>query len=67
MISTKDRGEYLLKNNYCDFVAYGREFLADAAWASKSLKGEKHDFCKYCEPKCHYHFDYRKCPYYLGE
>ena len=27
LITTASEGEFLLENSYCDFVAYGREFL----------------------------------------
>jgi 2,4-dienoyl-CoA reductase-like NADH-dependent reductase (Old Yellow Enzyme family) len=47
-IETLNRGNALLENSLCDFVAYGRPFLDDAAFLIKSLKNYDYKSCFEC-------------------
>ena len=60
-IRTLERGEWLLENDLCDFVAYGRPFLADARFWEKSLENPQYRPCRRCMP-CMWYEDDSLCP-----
>lgn len=60
-IRTIKRGNYLLENGLCDFVAYGRPFLADENFITRSLVDPTYDPCLGCE-KCKWFENGDKCP-----
>ncbi len=60
-IRTLNRGNALLENSLCDFVAYGRPFLADAAFLTKSLKNYDYKSCFECRT-CQWFISGEKCP-----
>ena len=60
-IRTMNRGIYLLENDLCDFVAYGRPFLADENFMAESLVDPAYDPCLICK-RCHWFENIYKCP-----
>ncbi len=60
-IRTVNRGNYLLKDGLCDFVAYGRPFLADENFMTESLVNPDYDPCLGCET-CRWFENGDKCP-----
>ncbi|MGB9978916.1 NADH:flavin oxidoreductase [Methanobacterium sp.] len=48
-IRTINRGNYLLENDWCDFVAYGRPFLADEDFMTHSSMDPDYDPCLRCK------------------
>lgn len=60
-IRTLNRGNYLLKNGLCDFVAYGRPFLADENFMTRSLVDPTYDPCLGCKT-CQWFENGDKCP-----
>ncbi|WP_315119745.1 tRNA-dihydrouridine synthase [uncultured Clostridium sp.] len=60
-IQTLNRGNSLLENNLCDFVAYGRPFLADGAFMERSLHDYNYKPCFGCK-NCRWFIDGKKCP-----
>lgn len=60
-IHTISRGEALLQQGFCDFVAYGRPFLADAAFVQKSQQNPDYRPCLGCK-ECHWFTNSQKCP-----
>ena len=62
MISTPKRAEYLLRNDYADFTAIGRELIADYQWAYKAKNDIPINYCYHCKPKCHMNRGDYKCP-----
>jgi 2,4-dienoyl-CoA reductase-like NADH-dependent reductase (Old Yellow Enzyme family) len=60
-IRTMNRGDFLLKNNVCDFAAYGRPFLEDKNFIMESMRNPDYKPCfnyKYC----FWYSDNNKCP-----
>jgi NADPH2 dehydrogenase len=53
--------DYLVKNNYADFVAIGRGLLVDAEWVNKGQKYMQVIPCLRCK-SCRYHSKDSKCP-----
>lgn len=53
--------DYLVKNNYADFVAIGRALLVDPEWANKGQKYQKITPCLRCKT-CSYHGRSSSCP-----
>ena len=60
-IRTLRRGDYLIENDLCDFAAYGRPFLADAAFMEKSLLDYDCKSCLNCK-ECKWFVNGEKCP-----
>ena len=60
-IRTLNRGNYLLENNLCDFVAYGRPFLADENFMTRSLVDPMYDPCLGCKT-CKWFENGDRCP-----
>lgn len=60
-IRTLNRGNELLENGACDFVAYGRPFLAAPLFHSNSLADMDHQPCLRCRT-CMWFTDYSRCP-----
>ncbi|APC08917.1 NADH oxidase [Moorella thermoacetica] len=60
-IKTLKRGNVLIENNCCDFVAYGRPFLADAEFVVRSLKNDEYKPCLECR-NCRWYINGEKCP-----
>jgi len=60
-IGTLNRGDALLKQGLCDFAAYGKPFLADAAFLTHSLTDPDYRSCLNCED-CRWFSDGKKCP-----
>ncbi|MDF2631798.1 MAG: oxidase [Caproiciproducens sp.] len=60
-IRTLRRGNDLLENHLCDFVAYGRPFLADTDFMAKSLENYDYEPCFYCK-NCNWFENGKKCP-----
>lgn len=60
-IRTINRGDYLVKNGLCDFVAYGRPFLADENFMTTSMSDPDYDPCLGCE-NCKWFENGDKCP-----
>ena len=60
-IRTINRGNYLLENDLCDFVAYGRPFLADENFMNESLVDPAYDPCLGCK-QCQWFENIDKCP-----
>ncbi len=60
-IRTINRGNYLLEDNLCDFVAYGRPFLADENFMAKSSVDPAYDPCLRCKT-CEWFENGDKCP-----
>ncbi|NNU77641.1 NADH:flavin oxidoreductase [Clostridium estertheticum] len=60
-IRTLGRGNVLIESNYCDFVAYGQPFLADARFIERSLKDSDYKPCFECR-NCQWFTDGEKCP-----
>lgn len=61
-IQTINRGNFLLKNNMCDLVAYGRPFLADKNFIMKSISDCNYNPCFNCKYCFWYSTDINKCP-----
>lgn len=59
-IRTFHRGNNLLENNVCDFAAYGRPFLADEEFMTKSLENIYYKPCLRCN-KCQWFLNGEKC------
>nr|WP_232035585.1 tRNA-dihydrouridine synthase [Methylomusa anaerophila] len=60
-IRTLSRGNYLIENGLCDFAAYGRPFLADAAFMTTSLNNCDYEPCLRCKT-CQWFINGEKCP-----
>lgn len=60
-IQTIHRGNTLLENNDCDFVAYGRPFLANENFMINSLENNNYKSCFRCK-NCQWFVDREKCP-----
>jgi 2,4-dienoyl-CoA reductase-like NADH-dependent reductase (Old Yellow Enzyme family) len=60
-IKTPLDADYLVKNNYADFVAVGRSLLVDAEWVNKGQKYLQVTPCLRCKT-CRYHNQDSKCP-----
>lgn len=60
-IRTINRGKYLLERDLCDFVAYGRPFLADENFMNESLVDPTYDPCLKCK-QCQWLENIDKCP-----
>lgn len=60
-IKTISRGDELIKARVADFAAYGRPFLADPAFAKKSIKDEFYKPCFDCS-KCKWYTKAEECP-----
>jgi len=60
-IRTMNRGKYLLEKDWCDFVAYGRPFLADENFMSESIVDPDYDPCLRCK-SCQWFENVDKCP-----
>lgn len=60
-IRTLNRGNYLVEENLCDFVAYGKPFLADVNFVKKSLRNSNYEACFKCN-ECKWFIDGDKCP-----
>ncbi|MBU3101725.1 MULTISPECIES: oxidoreductase [Clostridium] len=60
-IKTLERGNTLIENNDCDFIAYGRPFLADANFVGNSLDNINYKPCFECRV-CKWLTNSKKCP-----
>ncbi|WML37643.1 NADH:flavin oxidoreductase [Clostridium sp. OS1-26] len=60
-IRTLNRGNYLIESKLCDFVAYGKPFLADSNFMVKSMKNLDYNSCLGCK-KCQWFISGEKCP-----
>ena len=60
-IRTMNRGKYLLEKDLCDFVAYGRPFLADENFMNESIVDSDYDPCLRCK-SCQWFENIDKCP-----
>lgn len=60
-IRTLDRGNTLLESGLCDFVAYGKPFLADPLYYANSLLDKDHQPCLRCKT-CLWFTKYDSCP-----
>jgi len=60
-IKTLGRGNALIENNSCDFVAYGKPFLADADFIKHSIKDNNYKPCLECS-ECKWFTNGEKCP-----
>ena len=60
-IGTLNRGNALVEQGLCDFVAYGKPFLADEAFLTNSLRDPDYRSCLKCED-CRWFSDGKKCP-----
>ena len=60
-IRTMNRGNYLLENDLCDLVAYGRPFLADENFVVRSLSNPRYDACLGCKT-CKWFENGNNCP-----
>lgn len=60
-IRTLDRGNFLIEKGVSDFVAYGRPFLADEAFLTKSLENYNYQPCFRCK-NCQWFISGEKCP-----
>lgn len=60
-IRTLNRGNALLEEGLCDFVAYGQPFLADPLFFAKSLGNMDQQPCFRCK-NCQWFTHYDRCP-----
>jgi len=60
-IKTLGRGNTLVEKSCCDFVAYGRPFLADSDFVEHSKEKSGYTPCFEC-PSCKWFTDSEKCP-----
>ncbi|EMB20872.1 hypothetical protein HMPREF9723_01503 [Treponema denticola OTK] len=60
-IKTISRGNELITTGAADFAAYGRPFLADPAFAKKSINNEFYKPCADCS-KCKWYNNAEECP-----
>lgn len=60
-IRTLNRGNALLENGLCDFVAFGKPFLSDPLFYAKSLENMDHQPCFRCK-NCLWFTHYDRCP-----
>ena len=60
-IRTLRRGNILIKNDACDFVAFGKPFLADKEFLTKSLSNYDFNPCFGCK-NCQWFINGAKCP-----
>ncbi|MCL2761023.1 MAG: NADH:flavin oxidoreductase [Desulfuromonadales bacterium] len=60
-IKTLERGNALIEKNCCDFVAYGKPFLADSGFVKYSKENYGYKPCFEC-PECKWYTDSKKCP-----
>ena len=60
-IQTLNQGNRLLENKLCDFVAYGRPFLADKLFLKNSLDNFDYAPCYRCKT-CQWFINGEKCP-----
>lgn len=60
-IRTLNRGNYLLEHDMCDFIAYGKPFLADEKFMIKSLVDGDYKACLGCK-QCQWYINGEKCP-----
>jgi NADH:flavin oxidoreductases, Old Yellow Enzyme family len=60
-IRTLSRGNALLENGLCDFVAYGKPFLADPLFYANSLLNHDHQPCFRCKT-CRWFTNGDSCP-----
>lgn len=60
-IQTLNRGNTLLEKGLCDFVAFGKPFLADPLFYSNSLLDDEHHPCFRCKT-CLWFTKYDRCP-----
>lgn len=60
-IGTLTRGNYLIENRWADFVAYGKPFLADPQFMTKSSQDPNCCTCLKCG-ECRWFTDSERCP-----
>ncbi|WP_337955808.1 oxidoreductase [Clostridium luticellarii] len=60
-VKTLNRGNVLIENNCCDFVAYGKPFLADSDFIKHSRKDSSYKPCFECS-ECKWFTNGEKCP-----
>lgn len=60
-IRTLNRGNILIENGVCDFVAFGKPFLADKEFLTKSLGNYNFNPCLSCK-NCQWFRNGEKCP-----
>ncbi|MDR1486815.1 MAG: NADH:flavin oxidoreductase [Deltaproteobacteria bacterium] len=60
-IQTLHRGDTLIETGACDFVAYGKPFLADAGFVERSLTDGDYRPCLECG-NCQWFVNGEKCP-----
>ena len=60
-VKTLGRGNVLIENDCCDFVAYGKPFLADSDFIKHSRKDSNYKPCFECR-ECKWFTNGEKCP-----
>ncbi len=60
-ITDRKTANALIKNDYCDMVAVGRNHLIHDDWAKRALNNEEISKCKKCS-KCYFFGTMKKCP-----
>lgn len=60
-VKTLERGNKLIESRGCDFVAYGRPFLADGSFVKRSIGAMDYKPCFECK-RCQWYTDAEKCP-----
>lgn len=63
-IQTLGRGNALIESGSCDFVAYGKPFLADSGFIERSLTDSNYKPCLECR-SCQWFINGEKCPVQL--
>ncbi len=61
-IKTEERASYLINNNFAEFVALGRPFLADPHWVLHTKNNQPVTICSSCKPKCKWYENSDLCP-----
>jgi 2,4-dienoyl-CoA reductase-like NADH-dependent reductase (Old Yellow Enzyme family) len=64
-IKTLGRGNALIESNCCDFVAFGRPFLADESFIEKSVHNSDYKPCRECR-NCQWFVNGDTCPAQLA-
>ncbi len=61
-IRTPERAQWLVENEWADFVAIGKDFLTDARWGEKVRLGEPLISCLHCKKGCSWFSSGDRCP-----
>ena len=60
-ITSRKKANALLKNNFCDMVAVGRNHLIHPDWARRALNKEEISKCRHCKKGCYFFGTLGKC------